>query len=140
MGIVARAELDIDRPAAELFDKLADFGRWASFMPKGFEPVSGPQRTLAIGDVFVVQLGPGVRSKLRVTRLQAHKEIAWRGGLPGVLVGEHAFYFEALSPSRTRVRSEEPFSGLVPSLPVLGPTIERLASAAGRQMLQALAR
>jgi len=139
MGIVARAELEIDRPVAELFDKLVDFGRWASFMPRGFAPVSGPQRALVVGDRFVVQLGPGTRTKLEVTRLQPNREICWRGGLRGLLVGEHAFYFDALGPERTRVRSEEPFTGFVASLPGIGAALQRAASAAGRQMLLALA-
>jgi hypothetical protein len=138
MKLVARAELELDKPIAEVFAKLIDYAGWPSWMPAGFQPVSGPQRALQAGDRIVVKIAPGLPGPLRILRVRSNEEISWRGGIPGVLVGVHSFFLEELSQARTRVRSEEPFSGVLTWLGPLSRTIGDSASTVSQQMLEGL--
>jgi hypothetical protein len=140
MPAVARAEIVIDTPCAAVFSELVDFGRWARWMPPVFRPSRGPNGPLSATDSIVVLLGGTLPMRLRVLRVSPPNELAWRGGLPGVLVGEHAFYLEDLGDGRTRVVSEERFSGLLASTPIVQGLVERSGTKAGAAMLAALAR
>lgn len=137
MPAVARAELVIDQPINAVFSQLVDFGRWARWMPAVFRPVRGPNGPLAVAETIVVRLGGALPARLRVVRVSPPSELAWRGGVPGILVGEHAFYLEDLG-GRTRVVSEERFSGLLSQAPVLRDLVVRSGTKAGEAMLSAL--
>lgn len=138
MPVVARAEIVVDKPAAVVFAELADFSRWPRWMPALFRPARGPQRALAAADRIVVLLGGALPVALRVLRVLPHGEVTWRGGVPFVLVGEHAFYLDDLGGGRTRVRSEERFSGVLAHTPFVRALIERSGAKAGAVMLSAL--
>jgi hypothetical protein len=140
MPAVSRAEIVIDKPIAIVFGELVDFGRWARWMPSVFRPSRGPEGPLSVADQIVVRLGGALPLVLRVLRVSHNAELTWRGGLPGVLVGEHAFFFDDLGSGRTRVRSEERFEGLLAHLPILQSLVERSGTKAGTAMLDALAR
>lgn len=140
MPAVSRAEIVIDKPVAVVFGELVDFGRWARWMPSVFRPARGPERALSVADRFWVRLGGALPLALSVLRVSPNAELTWRGGLPGLLVGEHAFYFDDLGGGRTRVRSEERFEGLLAHLPLLQSLVERSGVKAGTAMLDALAR
>jgi hypothetical protein len=140
MKLIARAELELDKPIAEVFAKLIDYGGWPSWMPAGFRPVSGPRRALEAGDRIVVKIGPGLPGPLHILRVRSNEELSWRGGIRGVLIGQHSFFLEELGPTRTRVRSEEPFSGVLTWLAPVRKTIARQASAVSLQMLEGLRR
>ena len=138
MSVVAQAQLELDRPIEEVFANFVDYGTWHAWMPDGFVPVHGPKRVLRPGDRVVVRMAGAALASLRVLRVRLNEEVCWRGGIPGVIVGEHSFFFEDLGAGRTRVRSEEPFSGLLTRVAPLGKRIERDASAVGRRMLENL--
>ncbi|MFI5308595.1 MAG: SRPBCC family protein [Polyangiales bacterium] len=138
MALIAQAELEIDANVDTLFGKLVDFRTWSEWMPDAFRPVRGPARALVAGDRIVVRMGGGLVAPLRVLRVRASSELSWRGGVPGLLVGEHSFFFEPIGPTRTRVRSAEPFTGLLALIGPMRSVIERDASAVGRQMLEGL--
>lgn len=140
MPAVSRAEIVIDKPIAVVFGELVDFGRWARWMPSVFRPFRGPERPLSVADQIIVRLGGALPMVLRVLRVSPNAELTWRGGLPGLLVGEHAFFFDDLGSGRTRVRSEERFEGLLAHLPLLQSLVERSGTKAGTAMLDALAR
>lgn len=140
MPAVSRAEIVIEKPIAMVFGELIDFGRWARWMPSVFRPARGPQGPLSVADRIVVLLGGALPLALRVLRVSPNAELTWRGGIPGVLVGEHAFYFDDLGSGRTRVRSEERFDGLLSHLPLVQGLVERSGTKAGGAMLDALAR
>lgn len=140
MPPVARAELVIEQPAAVVFAALADFSTWSQWMPREFRPAWGPQRALATGDWFLSLLGGALPTPLQVVRSTPNSEITWRGGVPGVIVGEHAFYLEDLGGARTHVRSEEPFTGLLTLPSFMHTAIERAGTRGGAKMLEGLAR
>jgi hypothetical protein len=138
MTVIAEAQLEIDRPASELFDALCDYRNWRTIMPKAFSPMRGPERALRVGDRMTVRMNGALPAQLTVLRVEPHREICWRGGLAGLLVGEHSFLFEELGPTRARVRSREPFTGLLTKLPPVAKTLRRDASVVGLQMLEGL--
>lgn len=140
MPAVSRAEIVIDKPIAVVFGELIDFGRWARWMPSMFRPVRGPQGPLSVADQVTVRLGGALPLGLRVVRVSPNAELTWRGGLPGLLVGEHAFFFDDLGDGRTRVRSEECFEGLLAHVPLLQRLVERSGEKVGASLLDALAR
>jgi hypothetical protein len=137
MPAIAVAELTVPVPVERAFERFIDFATWDLWTPKGFRPISGPARALREGDRFTMSIGPGLPSRLTVIRLRPNTEICWRGGVPGVLVGEHSFFFEA-DGAGTRMRSEEPFAGLLARGP-LGAALEREASRVGLRTLERFA-
>jgi len=139
MPAVSRAEIVINEPIAVVFSALVDFGSWSRWMPALFRPARGPARALAVADRIVVLLGGALPMALKVLRVAPHSELAWRGGVPGLLVGEHAFYLHDLGDGRTRVLSEERFSGLLAHIPGVQSLVERSGTKAGAAMLSALA-
>jgi len=139
MPAVARAEIVIEQPIDAVFARLVDFSRWSGWMPALFRPARGPARALAAADRIVVLLGGALPMALRVLRVSQPAELTWRGGIPGILVGEHAFYLNDLGGGRTRILSEERFSGLLAHAPVLQGMVERSGTKVGAAMLGALA-
>jgi hypothetical protein len=139
MPAVARAEIVIEQPVDAVFAQLVDYHRWSRWMPPLFRPARGPSRALAVADRIVVLLGGALPMALRVLRVSKPGELTWRGGIPFLLVGEHAFYLDDLGGGRTRVLSEERFSGLLASTPVVQGMVERSGAKAGAVILGALA-
>jgi hypothetical protein len=130
---VAQTEIAIDLDRA--FAGFVDFSYWDLWMPKLFRPISGPARALREGDRMLVGLGRSgkLTSRLRVKRLRPNKEICWEAGVPGLLVGEHSFFF-AHEQGVTKLRSEEPFRGLL-TLGPIGRRIEQIALETGEAIL-----
>ena len=140
MSFVAEAERTIDAPAQRVFDKLADLGSWPSWMPRSFVPLvrPGTPSPLRLGDRFQVRVaGAPVASTLRVSILDRPRELAWRGGVPGLLRAEHRFVVEADGEHRTRVRSIETWHGGLSR--VLRRLVEPAAVRIGGEQLAALA-
>jgi len=139
VAVVAEAEIEVDTPVAKAFARFRDFGAWRQWMPRAFAPVKGPSAPIAAGDRITVRLGGALPSQLTVLRVRDNKEVCWRGGVPGLIVGEHSFYFDDLGEGRTRIRSSEPFRGLLLRVGPLAQRIEHEASAVGAEMLRAFA-
>jgi hypothetical protein len=137
MAVIATAELSVHADPETAFRRFIDFATWDLWMPKGFRPLSGPSRALREGDRFKMTIGPGVPSSLTVIRLRPNKEICWKGGVPGVLMGEHSFFFED-DAGMTRMRSEEPFTGVL-TAGMIGGAIEREATKVGERTLKGFA-
>jgi hypothetical protein len=137
---IARAERVIEMPVALVFEALANFSAWRSWMPDMLRPAKGPERVLEAGDRVLALLGGFLPMPLRVLRVTPNREVTWRGGVQALVAGEHAFYFEDLGDGRTHVRSEEAFSGLLAKLPGISRLIERSGSGAAERMLLALAK
>src|SRR3954463_3000535 len=114
MAVIAAAEEMIEAPLAEAFQRFIDYPAWDLWMPAVLRPIAGPARELRAGDSVTVSIGDGarrVRTELNVIRVRRNRELCGRAGLPGLLVGEHSFFF-ADNGGKTAVRSEEPFSGM----------------------------
>ena len=140
MAVIATAELTIDVPLPVAFQRFTDYSSWDLWMPPMFRPITGPARQLRIGDTVKVDVGePGrrVRTELNVIRVRPNRELCWRAGVPGMLVGEHSFFFSEQA-GGTAMRSEEPFSGVLARRP-LSSVIERSASRLHGQMLAGFA-
>lgn len=140
MAVIATAELMIDVPLSVAFQRFTDYSSWDLWMPPLFRPITGPSRQLRAGDYITVDMGEAgrrVRTELNVIRVRPNRELCWRAGIPGVLVGEHSFFFTETA-GRTTVRSEEPFSGLLAHRP-LANAIERSAARLHNQMLAGFA-
>lgn len=140
MAVIATAEELIEAPLARAFQRFIDYPAWDLWMPSVVRPIAGPARELRPGDAVTVSFGQGkrrMRAELSVIRVRPNRELCWRAGLPGLLVGEHSFFF-AEQAGKTAVRSEEPFSGMLAQRLIAG-LIERKAADIHAQILSGFA-
>ena len=139
MSFVARGSRRMPVSAEVAFDRLADLSSWPRWMPSSFHPVGKLAGVLRPGQrVWVKIAGIPVASPIDVTEVRRPTEIAWSGGVPGVLWANHQFFFEADGPSATVVVSHETWSGVL--APVAERLIKRNAERIGGQHLEALER
>ncbi|MEP7124736.1 MAG: SRPBCC family protein [Byssovorax sp.] len=145
MSFVASASGVIPASRAVCFSHLLDFAGWEAWMPPSFRPRKGPSRLLQVGDrlELVITAKPKTLPlfiRVRIVRVEQDREITWRGGVPGLVVGEHAFFFEDAEgkPGATLVRSEETWSGALTSLGFAAKRIRESASRIGREQIEAL--
>jgi hypothetical protein len=139
MALVAEAERVVELPRDRAFELFIDFPRWREWMPRGFQPLSGPQRPLREGDQLRVRIPPIPVVALRVLRVRPHEEVCWGGGGPG-LRAEHSFFFDEVTPSTTRVRSVEPWTGPITKLGPLARQLLRMANQVGAAQLDGFVR
>ena len=146
MSFVASASGVIHASRSDCFSRLRDFSTWRDWMPPSFRPVRGPQRDLEVGDRLLLRIAPARRALplvivVKVVRVTPDREITWRGGVPGLLVGEHAFLFEDAEgeAGATLVSSEETWSGALTSVNFAAKMIGEQASRIGRHQIDALA-
>jgi hypothetical protein len=134
MPFTAEAELTLDAPIEAVFSQFIDYPKWTHWMPATFRPMGGPSRSLAPGDRLLVNV-TGVPSRLRVERVDPPTEVCWSGGLPGLLVARHSFFFESVG-GATRIRSVEPWTGLLSNVGIVARRIQRTAERVGLAQLQ----
>ena len=82
--------------------------------------------------------GAPMASTLKVSRLDRPRELAWRGGVRGLLWAEHRFVLEPDGDRRTRVQSIETWHGALAGL--LRRLVEPAAIKIGGQQLEGLAK
>jgi hypothetical protein len=141
MSFVAEAERTIEAPPQRVFDRLVDVASWPTWMPRSFVPVlrSGTPSPLRLGDRVKVKIAGGpLPSTIRISKLVRPGEVAWRGGVRGLLWAEHRFVLEAVGDRRTRVRSIETWRGALAG--VLRRIVLPLAERIGGEQLAALDR
>jgi len=139
MSFVAEAERTIEAPPQRVFDKLIDVASWPTWMPRSFVPVlrSGTPSPLRLGDRIKVKVAGGpLPTTLRMSKLVRPTELAWRGGVRGLLWAEHRFVLEPVGDRRTRVRSIETWHGALSRL--LRGFVLPLAVRIGNEQLAAL--
>jgi len=134
MPLIAESEHTIAGPIETVFSRFIDYRLWSAWMPKTFRPVRGPARPLRTGDRILVSLG-GLPALLRVDHVEGPREVSWSGGVPGVLHARHTFTFEALGEKVTRIRSSEPWTGLLTDIKPVAGKIQATAESAGRAQL-----
>ncbi|HKU44423.1 MAG TPA: hypothetical protein VJR89_39960 [Polyangiales bacterium] len=140
MAGIATAEEIIDAPLSRAFERFVDYPGWDLWMPAILRPIAGPARALRAGDSVLVYLGEGkrrVRAELNIVRVRPNRELCWRAGVPGLLIGEHSFFFSDAG-GATKLRSEEPFSGMLAQW-LAARWIERVAEEVGAQILAGFA-
>jgi hypothetical protein len=138
MSFIAKGSRRIAVAPEVAFDRLADLASWPSWMPSSFRPAGTPEGALRPGRrVWVRIAGIPAPTPVEVTELRRPKEIAWSGGVRGLLWANHQFFFEA-DGDGTVVISHETWSGLLASLveQFIKPAAERI----GSHQLEALAR
>ena len=108
-------------------------------MPASFRPMRGPSRPLRQGDRLLIRV-TGLPSIIRVERVEGPREVCWSGGLPGVMHARHTFTFEAVGDKTTRVRSTEPWTGIVTKVKPLADRIQGAAERVGRHQLEGFGR
>ena len=86
MSFVAKGFRRVSVTPEVAFDRLADFASWADWMPRSFRPVGSPTGALAVGRKIRVRIGglPGATT-IEVSETRRPAEIAWQGGVRGVL-------------------------------------------------------
>jgi hypothetical protein len=139
MALIAESELTISGPIDTVFSQFVDYGRWSAWMPASFRPMRGPSRPLRQGDRLLIRV-TGLPTIIRVELLEAPREVCWSGGLPGVMHARHTFTFEAVGDKTTRVRSTEPWTGVVTRVKPLADRIQGAAEREGRHQLEGFGR
>jgi hypothetical protein len=134
MPFTADVERTIEGPLEAVFARFIEYPRWKEWMPSLFRPLRGPSRSLHVGDRLLVSIA-GLPSVLTVEHVDAPYEVRWSGGVPGVLFARHTFSFHPAGPTSTRVRSLEPWTGLLTHAPLLASRLLRAAEGGGRGML-----
>ena len=141
MSFVAEAERTIEAPAQRVFDRLIDVASWPDWMPRSFLLIvrSGTPSPLRLGDRIKVKVAGGpLPTTIRVSKLARPSELAWQGGVRGLLWAEHRFVLEPVGDRRTRVRSIETWHGALARL--LRGIVLPLAVRIGNEQLAALDR
>ncbi|CAN5923865.1 hypothetical protein BH11MYX4_BH11MYX4_44470 [soil metagenome] len=139
MSFVAEAERTIEAPPQRVFERLIDVASWSTWMPRSFVPLlrSGTPSPLRLGDRIKVKIaGAPLPSTLRMSKLVRPTELAWRGGVRGLLWAEHRFVLEPVGDRRTRVRSIETWHGALAS--ILRPLVLPAALRIGGEQLAGL--
>jgi hypothetical protein len=139
MALIAESELTISGPIDTVFSQFVDYRRWSAWMPASFRPMRGPSRPLRQGDRLLIRV-TGLPTIIRVELLEAPREVCWSGGLPGVMHARHTFTFEAVGDKTTRVRSTEPWTGVVTRVKPLADRIQGAAEREGRHQLEGFGR
>jgi hypothetical protein len=125
--------IDIARPAAAVWDILADIDRWPEW-----NPFARARGRLAIGERLEVEIKPPGKKPMTfrptVVKLDPGVELRWLGhlGLPGIFDGEHAFRVEPAGAGSCRLEHFETFKGVL-----AGPLLW-LAADATRQGFEAM--
>jgi hypothetical protein len=140
MPFTAEAEITIAAPIDAVFESFIDYRTWGKWMAPVLRPVTGPARALRQGDRLLVLVGNALPLLLSVDRVESSRTIVWSGGIPGVLVAQHTFHFEPAGNEQTRIRSVEPWTGLLTSAKGVAGALQRAAEVGGRRQLKAFDR
>jgi hypothetical protein len=118
-------------PPARVWEALTDFAsypRWNPFLVQ--VRVEGPLQPGArvAGRASLGASGGGrtLGITARVVECEVARRLSWRGGVPGLLVGWHAFALEPAAGGATRLLHSERFTGLLPLL--AGARLRRLTA------------
>ena len=109
-----RTEIGIDRPAAAVWNVLADIDRWVEWNP--FAKARG---RLAVGERLEVEITPPGKRPMTfrpaIVKVEPGREFRWLGhlGVPGIFDGEHGFRVAPEDAGRCCFEHFEMFSGLL---------------------------
>lgn len=138
-GTTFNTEIGIAAPPERVWEVLTDFDSWSKW--NRVLPVFELRGPLAEGTGIrlELELGPlgrrGVDAQLVTVR--ENEELAWKGGLPGVVSARHGFRLEAIERG-TRLFHTETFNGAL--APVLGLVARRTLMAGYRGLNRGLRR
>lgn len=131
--------IEIDAPAAVVWDILMDFERYAEWNPfiKRIQGESHEGAGLEV-DLLQTEGGKPMRMRPTVITCESGREFAWLGRLviPKIFDGEHHFTIDPLGDDRVRFRQWERFAGVL--LPFVGGMLENKTRPAFERMNRAL--
>jgi hypothetical protein len=108
-------ETTIDAPPSEVWKHLADFDRhdeWSQYFKLRGRPVVGEPARLDF-----VLFGLPARAPVVIEKVDEVRELRWRGGPKGLIVGSHYFILEERDGGeRTHFRHGEAFTGIIAPL------------------------
>jgi len=117
-----RTEIDIAAPPEAVWDVLSRLDAWSEWNPViAGVTLRGPLREGTRGTLTIALPAPLGRQTLTVqlVTVRPSQELAWRGGVAGVIQGVHGFRLEPTARG-TRLVHTEVFAG------VLAPVLVRL--------------
>jgi hypothetical protein len=121
-------EIEIAAPPEVVWGVLAAIDSWSEWNPviAGVQ-LDGTMREGTRGRLMIVLPAPLGRRTLpvRLVTVRPHVELAWKGGIPGVMVGRHGFRLVPTTKG-TRVVHTEVFVG------VLAPLVRLLRGQLGK--------
>ncbi len=115
-------EIEIAAAPSAVWDVLSAIDSWSEWNPViGGVRLDGPLREGTPGRLMLLLPQPvGKRTiAVRLVTVRPQEELAWQGGIPGVMEGRHGFRIEPHGEG-TRLVHTEVFSG------VLAPVVVRL--------------
>ena len=132
--------IDIDCHAEAIWDTLVDFDRFHEWNPmlRNVHTDLNPGAMVTF-DVLQDEAKP-LKLKAKIVNLARPTSLAWRGGVSGIITGEHYFRLEPLPEGRCRFHHGETFKGLL--LPLLrgrlkqAPRLYRAMNAALKSRLE----
>ena len=110
--------IDIDAPAARVWDILTDFAAYPSWNPF-IRSIAGTQKAGATLSVTVQPSGGSPMTfKPRLLVCEVPSELRWKGQvlMPGIFDGEHSFQLSPLGPGRVQFAHGEVFTGILAGL------------------------
>lgn len=119
-------QLDLDATPERVYAVLTDLPRYAEWNPV-VRRISGDARVG--GRVrFRIEIAglPGLTLAARVCLADPSLGFGWRGGVGGVLTGEHTMRITKLGEGRTRLSHGEDFHGLLARLALTRATLAKL--------------
>lgn len=121
MGHLIETRIDIDAPAALIWDLLTDLPGYESWNPF----VQKAKGVIAPGETLIVSprdaSGRSYTFKPQVRLYEEGRAFSWFGAVlhPWLMGGDHRFLLEPLSDTQTRLHHDEEFSGLLLPLIIL---------------------
>lgn len=122
-----RTSLLLDAPIADVWAVLSDVPGWAAWTSVMTRVRGEPRVGGRISFRIAIPGLPTLPIDATYTVASPERGLAWRGGIPGVLVGVHAMALERAGDG-TRVLHHERFTGLL-AVPVIGPVGKRIQRA-----------
>lgn len=108
-------EIEIAAPPEVVWDVLSAIDTWSEWNPViGGVTLRGPLREGTPGRLMLLLPPPVGRRTLavRLVTVRPQRELAWKGGVPGVVQGRHGFRLEPTD-AGTRLVHTEVFSGVL---------------------------
>ena len=118
--------IEIEAGPAQIWQMLTDFDAYSAWNPMLADVRTRLEHGAEVRfQVLRENAGP-LKLKGKITELQTAEYLAWRGGFPGVLSGEHYFRIEQLDERHCRFHHGEHFKGLL--IPLAMPALKNARS------------
>ena len=122
-----KTELTLTASPAQVWAVISDIEGWSSWTSIMTEGRGSPREGERISFRISIPGLPSLKIDARITVASPERGLVWRGGVPGVVTGEHAIEIAKAS-GGTRVYHHERFGGLL-AFPTIAPVAGKIARA-----------